>query len=364
MPISTADFISTQSKTAVQFKLEQTYILFNSLMMLNKAEENLGYNSWLAETAVSMTAEQRHTNLVITEGLHYAISPHQSWPSFTAYVDHLAAVDPITLRDRLFDGYNSLTCKTIDAPPFDFDRVMATADTFIEYLAGRFSREYIDVESETAAYHLLQQPAVMQTTIVNHLRSMWTTYLAAEWERIQPMLNTCISAFEQMDFSKNSPLEIVELAIGKEAPEHWDSLWQRLDEFDQIILIPSPYVGPYMRVFKEPRRMWLLFGARLPAGSPITSPELSRSDLLVRLNTLSDDARLHILRLLHEEDELCSRDIMEQLSISQSAASRHLKQLSATGYIHERRRDSAKCYRLNTERIEDTVQALSHFLLG
>ena len=69
MPISTADFISTQSKTAVQFKLEQTYILFNSLMMLNKADENLSYNSWLAETAVSIAAEQRHTNLVITDVL-------------------------------------------------------------------------------------------------------------------------------------------------------------------------------------------------------------------------------------------------------------------------------------------------------
>lgn len=364
MPISTSDFIITQSETAVQFKLEQVYILFNSLMMLNKAEENLGYNSWLTETAVSMTAEQRHTNLVITEGLHYAVSPQRNWPTFLSYVDHLDSLDPIILCDRLFEGYNNLACKVDDIIPFDFNRVMATSDTFIDYLAERFPREYINVESETAAYHLLKEPAVMQTTIVNHFRSMWTTYLATEWERIQPMLNTCINAFEQMDFSKNSPLEIVELTIGKEAPAHWDNLWQRLDEFDQIILIPSPYVGPYMRVFKESRRMWLLFGARLPAGSPINSPELSRSDLLVRLNTLSDDARLHILRLLHEEDELCSRDIMERLSISQSAASRHLKQLSATGYIHERRRDSAKCYRLNTDRIEDTVQALSHFLLG
>jgi ArsR family transcriptional regulator len=364
MPISTSELISTQSKTAVQFKLEQASILFNSLMMLNKGEENLGYNSWLAETAVSMTAEQRHTNLVITEGLHYAVSPHQSWPSFTAYIDYLAAVDPITLRDRLFEGYNSMECKIDNPLPFNYDRVMASADTFIDYLSERFPREYIDVPSETAAYHLLQEPAVMQTTIVNHLRNMWTTYLAAEWERVQPMLNACINAFEEMDLSNKSPLEIVELAIGKETPEHWDSLWQRLDEFDQIILIPSPHLGPYMRVFKEPRRLWLLFGARLPTGSTVNSPELSRSELLVRLNALADDSRLHILQLLHEEDELCSRDIMEQLNMSQSAASRHLKQLSATGYIVERRRDSAKCYRLNAERVEDTVQALSHFLLG
>jgi DNA-binding transcriptional ArsR family regulator len=54
---------------------------------------------------------------------------------------------------------------------------------------------------------------------------------------------------------------------------------------------------------------------------------------------------------------------MEQLNLSQSAASRHLKQLSATGYLSERRCAGAKCYRLNPERIEATLRATAAFFV-
>jgi DNA-binding transcriptional ArsR family regulator len=55
---------------------------------------------------------------------------------------------------------------------------------------------------------------------------------------------------------------------------------------------------------------------------------------------------------------------MTKLDLSQSAASRHLKQLSATGFLAERRCTGAKCYDLNPQRIEDTLTAISLFLLG
>ena len=95
----------------------------------------------------------------------------------------------------------------------------------------------------------------------------------------------------------------------------------------------------------------------------MTSPDLSRSELLVRLNALADDTRLRILQAIHEAGELCSQEIMVRLNLSQSAASRHLKQLSATGYLSERRREGAKCYSLEPDRIEDVLTAVSSYLL-
>jgi DNA-binding transcriptional ArsR family regulator len=53
---------------------------------------------------------------------------------------------------------------------------------------------------------------------------------------------------------------------------------------------------------------------------------------------------------------------MLRLDLSQSAVSRHLRQISAAGYITERWHDGSKCYRLNRERINDTLQALKRFL--
>jgi DNA-binding transcriptional ArsR family regulator len=106
----------------------------------------------------------------------------------------------------------------------------------------------------------------------------------------------------------------------------------------------------------------LLFGARLPRGSQVVSSALTRAELLVRLNALADDARLRILELLTRHDELCAQDIIEHLNLSQSSVSRHLSQLNATGYIRERRKDVAKCYSLNTDRVVDTLRALTTFV--
>jgi predicted transcriptional regulator len=96
----------------------------------------------------------------------------------------------------------------------------------------------------------------------------------------------------------------------------------------------------------------------------VNAPDLSRSELLVRLTALADDVRLRMLQLLKEEGQLCSQDVQQRLGLSQSAGSRQLKQLSATGYVEERWVEGQKCYQLNEERIEDTLQALAHFLTG
>jgi DNA-binding MarR family transcriptional regulator len=79
---------------------------------------------------------------------------------------------------------------------------------------------------------------------------------------------------------------------------------------------------------------------------------------------MADDTRLRILRLIAEEGEKRSQEIKRELDLSQSAASRHLKQLSATGYLAERRCEGAKCYSLNMDRVEDTLKAVSAYLGG
>ncbi len=75
-----------------------------------------------------------------------------------------------------------------------------------------------------------------------------------------------------------------------------------------------------------------------------------------------DDARLNILRLVVDTGEARSADIIQLLDMSQSAASRHLQQLTAAGFLHERRCNGAKCYHLNAARVDDTLLALASFL--
>jgi DNA-binding transcriptional ArsR family regulator len=232
-------------------------------------------------------------------------------------------------------------------------------DAYIGFVQANFFE--IDVAIETEAYSLFTDPPRMKDLIVSHISALWHERVAAEWERVTPLLQESVGAFQHVDFRRISGFEAMRLVTGQEPHDKWENL---IANSRQLIFVPSAHLGPYLRKFKEEQRLWVLFGARLPEGVSAGASALSRSDLLIRLSALTDDTRLRMLALLAQHDELCAQDIMTQLDLSQSAASRHLRQLSATGYITERRRDASKCYSLNRARITNTLQALERFFAG
>jgi len=364
MPTIEAELVRVPAKTKISIAVEPVQQLFNSLMWIRESEHLSGLHEWISQTAVRLSPEQRHTHRLVMQGLHFAIRPQRSWSSFPAYLDYIAAQDPQVLRDRIISAYIQHGCMSDETTlrPDETETVLATLDSFLSLLRAGFPPEAIDEELETEAYALLKDPPAMKALIVSHLQFMWTEFLVAEWARQETLVRTSVEAFQQLDFSGLTVSEIAEKIVGQELPEKWAKLLEQ--ELDRITFVPSIHLGPYLGIYKTNRNVWLLFGARLPEGSSISSPDLSRSELLVRLNALADDTRLYILQSLREAGELCSKTIIEQLDLSQSAASRHLKQLSATGYLSERRQNGAKCYRLNEERVENTIQALSNFLLG
>jgi DNA-binding transcriptional ArsR family regulator len=147
-------------------------------------------------------------------------------------------------------------------------------------------------------------------------------------------------------------------------PGTWED---KVGAISRLTFLPAPHMGPYLVGLIGKTQARILFGAQPPrTGSTevetkSAAPTMSRSELLVRLNMLGDDVRLQILELLVHEDELCAQEIIGRLDLSQSSASRHLAQLTATGYIRERRREVNKCYSLNRARVEDTLNALHAF---
>jgi DNA-binding transcriptional ArsR family regulator len=364
MPAPTTDILRKTSTMTIDLSLEPAHHLLNSLVLLNKSGHLSGYAEWVTNTAVSLTAQQLHTNKLVLLGLHYAVVPFRSWSSFEAYLANLAAHNPITLRDRMLDAYDSIPCSP-DAPQINREQMLSSADIYLQYLYDRFPESVIDEDIEREAYALMIDPPAMQQTIVTHLRDMWKTILKPEWLRIEPLLHACVDAFAKVDFRGMTPLEAARTVVGQELPDHWEEMLDEPDErMQEIIFVPSAHIGPYLGMFKSNGSLWLLFGARAPEGMNSGSPDLSRSELLVRLNALADDTRLRILQAVRDAGELCSQDIMIQLELSQSTASRHLKQLSATGYLTERRREGAKCYSLDPERIEDVLTAVSSYLLS
>jgi DNA-binding transcriptional ArsR family regulator len=296
-------------------------------------------------------------------GLHYAVLPTRFWKDVPTYLAGLEQVDPEELRDQVLDFYlNFNCCSTAEyTPDATKEDLLADIDFFLDFLRAKFGEEAVFPEIENEAFRLLNDPPAMQTKIVSHLRLMWQRYFQAEWERTKPMLEDAVIAFEEIDFSQMEKAEVVNYITGREVGEE---VWDRTNqEANRLVFVPSAHTGPYLNQFQYKNAQGFIFGARLPKDTSMHAPDLSRNEITIRLNALADDVRLNILKNIAVKGEMRSQEIIEELGISQSAASRHLNQLSATGYLIERRCSGAKCYSLNQERVQDTMRAVEAFLL-
>jgi DNA-binding transcriptional ArsR family regulator len=334
----------------------------HSLLLLARADEVSGFDEWVYRTAATMTPEERDTNQLVMIGFHYAVQPRQSFASFPLYLEHLATVRPAYLRDKVLDAYVNIIRlnenDTGDARP-TYDAILADVNTFLAFLRRGFG-EHVIPEIERQAYTYLLDPPALQQLIVGHLRAMWYKYLAVEWERVRPMLQKAVRAFDSVDLNRLERSTAAEYVLGQ--PLKDDKWCHKIDDAARVTFVPSAHVGPYTARIEAGGRLWILFGARQPQDAGEAAPELTRAELLVRLSALADDTRLSILRLVAEQGELRSQDVIGLLDLSQSGASRHLQQLSAAGFLSERRCNGAKCYHLNGERVDNTLAALGAYL--
>ncbi len=361
MPAPEASLVSTRVESDVSFGVEPAFNALHSMMLLTKVDRLSGLDEWVTRTALALSPDRRYINQLVLIGVHYAVVPTRSWPSFSLYLDDLARQNPVALRDRVFDAYFRLgKAKSESAGGLmkpEIPELLADQPLYFAFLRERFST--FDEEIEAAAHDLLNDPPRLQETVVSHLRYMWTHVMSAEWERVLPLLQTCVAAYRQIDFSGKSIAEAIQEVV-EQKPDDWRH--KVAGETDRVVFVPSAHVGPYLGRYVANRTLFVLFGARQPRGARDLSPELSRSELVVRVTALADDTRLRILHFIAQNGEQRSPDIIRQLDLSQSAASRHLMQLSATGYLTERWREGSKWYSLNADRIDDTFRALSRFL--
>jgi len=78
---------------------------------------------------------------------------------------------------------------------------------------------------------------------------------------------------------------------------------------------------------------------------------------------MGDPTRIHILRMLAENGEMCVCKITEELSISQSSVSHHLSALRNAGLVSARRRGQWSYYSLCGDALSNSVIAFAAELL-
>jgi DNA-binding transcriptional ArsR family regulator len=350
--------------------LEPALNAFGSMLLISKAEDEPGIHEWVTKSRLQMTNEERFRHKLVTIGFHYAILPQTPGITFETYLAQLDATPPSEFRERLLNAYSEI-CLTKEAQKgmstnVAWDEVLISAKNYVEFLKSRFGDELTDEEVETRAYEYVIDPAALKQLITGHIRWFWKNYLEAEWARVRPMLEESARAFNLVDFSEMTRVEIIEYVTGKDirSETKWESKWgDGLLKANELIFIPNAHIGPYIRADKVRDDFYIYFGAHLPEGSKTRIPELDRAEIVSRISALADDTRLQILRMIAEKGEMRSQEIMEAINLSQPSVSRYLSQLTAAGYLQERRANGAKAYILNKDRIEKTLKAVSAFLL-
>lgn len=360
MPKLQAELVMAPKTTELQVAVEPAINVLNSLVLLSQVDKFSGLGEWINTTAVEMEPSIWERHRVVTEGLYFALVPQHRHASFEALIESLAESDPVALRDKVLDSY---CCKAptenIESYRVNgWESVLRSEDAYIEFMYERFEPDQIDESVERAAYNYLVDPPAMLNLIVTHLRYMWQEYMAEEWKRVLPTVTESVAAFQKVDLSTMSLAQATQFITGREPDEKFE---ESVREAKKIVFVPNTHGGPYVLKYHGDGIVWMTFGARVPEGTQSASPDLQRSDLLVRLTALADETRLRILAIIRERGETCSQELIDEMGISQSSISRHLRQLAATGYLVEHRTEAGKCYRLNTERIGETLQALDGF---
>ncbi len=357
-----AEIIAHQKTVDVTFSLEPAYNAIGSLSLLDMAEDFTGLSEWVYQASKALSSEQLHTNQLVLHDAHVHLAD-ASWRSFPEWVDDLATQDATAMRDRALQvwlkGVNKKLDLEIPTPSellADRAAYLSLVERFLDLKGKPYDRSHWE-----EIHSLLNDPITRQNLIVTHLRAMWDEMLAPEWEQNLSMLEESITAYESLGLSGLTAVEALSrVVLRAQIPQESVGYLARLEK---IIFIPSAHTGPYIIQLGSLNETTarFLFGPRIPEGAPIRLPALSRSELLMRLNALANDTRLCILQLIAQKGEMGTPDIIAQLNLSQSAGSRHLEHLTATGYLIARRHQGTNLYQFNPDRIDYTFKSLKEF---
>ena len=90
----------------------------------------------------------------------------------------------------------------------------------------------------------------------------------------------------------------------------------------------------------------------------VSLAERDATDLAERFKALADPARLRILSLVSERDEVCGCELVEPLGLSQPTVSHHLKVLHEAGLLERERRGRWIHYRVDRGAVDGLRDAL------
>lgn len=359
--------------------LAPAYNVLTTMSLINTIEHTADLDDWIIRTVDQLDndlLEQHH--LVFwgfgLESLANAVDVDMATAEFPVYLNALKTADSEQLRDRIWQTMRHSTHVHLymDAEPeFVPANILENKEQYIAFI-DEMLKKFADADKPVPpqiyarAYDLLVDAAALQALLITHLTDMWENTLAAEWQRIRPLLEDCVAALQQIDLPHQPVFDLIQTVAKRDLRTIFKE--EELLKFRQIQFIPSIHNGPYILWSGKGDILRLTFSAYIPETAATTTSrsasQLSQAELLNRLKALADKNRLQILEVLGQEGELSAQDMMNRFQLSKSAVSRHLRQLYANNLISERRVSDGvkKFYRLNPDSAKTILNALAQQL--
>lgn len=350
-----------QELNKFRFELAPAHNALSSLWLLNF--EGINHVDWIRQTRDKLTVNQ----LVLNEEVCWPAATFlrgKTWESFPAWLEHLAAQDPIELAmydlnnllDRISVYTGKFSANTADDLYQDSELYANVVKTIYEYTHWTFNKKEV-----LAEHHTLSHPEKMEErkeNILSHLTMMWEEHLSAEWERNLSLLEDSVTAYRSIDLQGLTDSERLAKITG--SGEKLLKAWLAwLPTVREVICFPNPHIVSYSLVIdRTANSVFAAMTQHVSNKIANQSPQLSRSFLKSRLNTLADDTRLRIIELLVAEPGLSAKEIQEKLNLSQSATSRHIKQLGGSGFVWATRSEGANKFEVCPDILDELHQGL------
>src|SRR5438105_2180703 len=220
----------------------------NSLALLNRPEQLALRGPGVRQLLASLSAQQRHHNRLLFDALGDALMPDEEWSSFPAYVEALAAYEPLALRDQLLRrlagsharadarvGALSLPQRSgARATP---EQLRRNLQTFVAHLTRGAAP--LEPALYQEAHMLLNEPQRLHALIVAHLRALWQQCLEAEWEHLFPVLETLLPVCAQRITQHTSTVDRLRALTGSAVP---DEISAQLPDAASIVFVLSGHM--------------------------------------------------------------------------------------------------------------------------
>ena len=309
--------------------------------------------------------KQGRDSQLIFNGLYHAIIPQKQFADFPSYLDYMASCDPLELKENVLNFYKDKhdwktgTYKSLSSVQVG-EKVLSSTDQFLNFLFEAFDPANIDKPIEKQAFKYLNDPPAMQMIIHLFLQDLWETRFRQRWDESKDDLIDFISKTDLSYLRNLSQIQAVSHMTGLEIRE--ENLAFALQKDYRLQFIPNKDVGEIYSKMLSRNNFYIFFNPDNFEKRRLYSQLNNIEELARKLGAVGDPNRLKIIKYISGHGEACSQDILKDTGFSQSAVSRHLKMLSDSGILIERRQVSAKFYRLNGEYLHNILHSFTDFL--